>query len=917
MRSFLHQVTSDLWDKHGSFENVTMIVPSKRAGTFIRDGIPEITKKTVFAPEIYSIESFVELIANLSLSSQTILLFELYEAHLSVSKDASESFATFSRWSTSILQDFNEIDRYLVPAKDLFESLGFIKEIELWSLESNSVNLVQDYLEFWKGLFKLYEVFNANLKKKGLGHQGLLYREAIAQLDGFLQQNDTTNFIFVGFNALNKAEEKLINAFLATGNADIYWDLDNSFLEDPIHDAGYFIRHHFENWKFYQENTPQGISHHFNTPKNIQIIGVPKKVAEAKLVGSLVEELSNSSPNNLSSTAIVLGDESLLNPLLNSLPSTPEKVNITMGYPLNKTSLTGLFHSLFELYISLDPKGWYHRNLLGVLSHPAIQDGLVLDSGNPSTDVINSIKKENAIYINPQRLVKLMSDASPIVKLVFSGSNRSPKDFIRMLLDLINILKAGFEQRNNNLELEYLFKYHEIFKELEVLLFEYPYINDLKSLHSLFKELISSESVDFLGEPLDGLQIMGMLESRNLDFETVIITTVNEGFLPSGKTNTSFIPFDLKRRFGLPTYKEKDAVYTYHFYRLLQRAKNIHLLYNTEADVVKGGEKSRFIPQLIMDEFHGNNVSQELRMPEIITSTKPELLIEKDANVIDAISLYFAKGLSPSSLSNYIKNPIQFYKEKILGIKETAEIEETIAFNTLGTVIHNVLEKIYAPFIDKNIEIELLLLQLKEVKSLVHIELLKFFKVDAIKSGKNLIASRIIEKYIKRFIRSEIADLRHNTIKILALEEELSYTFKINGNQQEIKLKGIIDRVDERNGVKRILDYKTGKVSPAEVEITSWEDLRTKVERAKALQVLCYSLLYMRNYPKTESLQTGIIPIKQKALQPLLFCQKPSARSRDKNHTVTETTLSDFEIQLKEIIKEIADPSIPFVNLEN
>ncbi|MGB5171707.1 MAG: PD-(D/E)XK nuclease family protein [Eudoraea sp.] len=916
MDSFLDQVTSDLWDKYGSFENLTLILPGKRAGAFLKNGIPKITNKTVFTPTIYSIESFIELIADLRLASQTQQLFELYEAYLQLEIKNQDSFASFSRWSKSILQDFNEIDRYLVTAKDLFDSLSFIKEIEFWSPQAGSTKLVEDYIEFWKELPELYEHFNGNLIKKGLGHQGLIYREANNKLNSFLNAHKNTNYVFVGFNALNKAEESLIQSLLKTGRADIYWDLDRSFLEDKIHDAGYFIRQHLKNWKYFQTNKPKGLSEHFQSKKNIKIIGVPKNIAQAKLIGSIVKEINESSPKQLTKTAIVLGDEGLLNPLLNSLPIPPEKVNITMGYPLKKTSLTGLFHLLFDLYIQLNNKGWYYKNLLSFLSHPAIQEILAVASNNKAQDLQKKIKTRNWIYIHPSEISLLTDNALSPLGNVFSAENKTPDNFLKMILRIIQVLKENYQKKENNLDLEYLFKYHSIFEELEALVKSYPYIKDLKSLQSLFNDLESSESLDFLGEPLEGLQIMGMLESRNLDFETVIISSVNEGILPSGKTNISYIPLDLKRRFGLPTYKEKDAVYTYHFYRLLQRAKNIYLIYNTEVDTLKGGEKSRFISQLSMDEFHGELVSKELRMPQIQSSLRPQLTITKTNEVIGKIEECFTKGLSPSSLSNYIKNPIAFYKEKILNIKESPQMEETIAHNTLGTVIHKVLENVYAPFTDQYLDAKILSLKLKDVKVLVNSELQTVFKDDDIHRGKNLIASRIIVKYISRFIESEIEDLGHNSIKLLSLEEHLSLNLNIQGIGVPVKLKGIIDRVDERNGIRRILDYKTGKVKTTEVEITSWTDIGFKVERAKAFQLLCYSLMYMNKNPDLTSLQAGIIPIKTRKTQPFLFCQKPNTRSNDKNRTITNETLDAFRTQLEEVIKEIINPLIPFKNIE-
>lgn len=917
MQNFLDQVTQEIWDKYGSFDNITIIVPSKRAGTFIRSGIPKITGETVFAPKILSIESFVELISGLTNASQTTLLFELYEAYLKENPKDKEGFASFSRWSVTVLQDFNEIDRYLVPPEDFFSSLSFIKEIEQWSLEAASVTLVEDYIVFWKKLNKLYNTFNTQLVSKGYGHQGLLYRNAIANLETYIAKEQNTKFVFIGFSALNKAEELLIQCFLDQGNSEIYWDIDKRFLEDPIHDAGFFIRRHFEKWSYFKERNPKGLSNHFNTNKNIQIIGVPKNIAQTKYIGSIVDQISSSNPEAFRHMAIVLGDESLLNPLLNSLPQTPGLVNITMGYPLKKTSLSGLFLSLFELYIQPISKGWYYKNILALLSNPAIQEVLTFNSVNKALELQTRIKESNWTYVSSNDILDNTDFSVELLKDIFSEKNTRPERFIETILNLIDQLRLKYKLREAKIDLVNLSKYRQIFKELEGLLSTYPYINDLKALLGLFKELLRNETVDFIGEPLEGLQVMGMLESRNLDFETVLITSVNEGFLPSGKTNNSFIPFDLKRRFGLPTYKEKDAVYTYHFYRLLQRAKNVYLVYNTEPDVIKGGEKSRFISQLIMDEFHHNNVTHDLISPEIELTKKKQLVVRKDSEVLIQIEDILSKGLSPSSLSSYIDNPIEFYKRKILGLKESITIEETIAHNTFGTVIHIVLEKLYTPFIGTYLNADSLKLKLKELNKLVVQELQMVFKEEDIRRGKNLIASQIIVKYLERFIKAEIEDLKSNEIKIIALEEELSHTIPIKGLNHPIRIKGIIDRVDERNGIRRILDYKTGQVNTSEVEITSWEEVRTSKDRAKAFQLLCYAYLYMKNHSYVNLIYAGIIPIKLNRKDPILFCTKPGPRSTKKNYPIEEDTLANFSEELTLLIKEIANPDIPFQDLKD
>jgi ATP-dependent helicase/DNAse subunit B len=277
----------------------------------------------------------------------------------------------------------------------------------------------------------------------------------------------------------------------------------------------------------------------------------------------------------------------------------------------------------------------------------------------------------------------------------------SISEFFTRILNLINLLKEDL----NGLEKEYLFRFYTIFKQLQTLHTEFAYFQDLKTLHLFFKQLIALESLSFQGEPLQGLQLMGMLETRVLDFENVLITSVNEGVLPGNSQQNSFIPFDVKVAFGLPTYREKDAIYSYHFFRLIQRATNVFIIYNTEHDSFGSGEKSRFITQL---EIIRNDISEKIISPKVVTE-KPVLKeILKNDKVLEKLKELATKGISPSAFTSYLYNPIQFYKQKILKIKEFKGVEETVAVNTLGTVVHEVLDELYTPFTGR-------FLQLKDV----------------------------------------------------------------------------------------------------------------------------------------------------------------------------------------------------------
>lgn len=915
MQSFLEEVVDDLTKEPHSLENTVFILPSKRAGNFLIKALANTSRKTFFSPEVYSIEGFVEKISGIFYANNTQQLFELYEVYQKTSKSEVDNFFTFSKWGQTLLQDINEIDRYLIDAGSLFSNLSAIQEVNHWSLEASKTKMVQDYLDFWNGLEQLYTNFNTALFKKGLGHQGLVYRVACEQLSTYLEANSHKKHVFAGFNALNTAESQLIQKTLETSNASIYWDIDAYFLNDPIHDAGLFIRAHQKSWKHLQNQILKGISTYYTSKKDIQIIGVPKNISQAKYVGKLLKEIHEKDFDAIKTTAVILADESLLNPVLNSVPEEIDAVNITMGYPLHKTPLADLFTQFIGLYINRDTQGWFYRQLLELLSHPYIKVLLTEESNNYATVISNEIKDKNWTFITPQKL-EYHHTHCPQLSLLFSEETPSSETLIKRCIDIIWLLKSKFETVNDTLAIEYLYRFFNLFNQLLALVQQNNFINDLKSLQGLFKELLSSETVDFQGDPLEGLQIMGMLESRNLDFETIIITSVNEGILPSGKSNNSFIPFDLKKNFGLPTYKEKDAVYTYHFYHLLQRAKNIFILYNTEPDVLEGGEKSRLIAQLLTDNTKASDITTTVAMPQIEPHEKVLDNILKDGGLMPLIEQHARGGFSPTSLSNYIRNPIDFYKRNLLGIDDTLEVEETIAANTFGTIVHDTLEELYTPFIGKILSPEMLNTAKTKIHDVVKHHFSKSYMEGDIRTGKNLIAFNVVKRYISNFIDLEIIDTKNHEIKIVGIEQKLSIPLTIPGIEFPVVLKGKLDRIDQRDGLLRIIDYKTGKVESKNVEIVDWEVITTDYDYSKAFQLLCYALMYATDHHSVETLESGIISLKNLNAGILRFATKPHKGSRTKEYSITADTLLLFKEELSRLIIEICNPEIPLQEKE-
>jgi len=912
MRSFLDEIVNSIHSEQDSLEDTIFVLPSKRAGTFLRNSIANITERTIFSPEIYSIEEFVGNISGLSTATNTQQLFELYYAYLDQTKGKKENYLEFSKWGQTLLQDINEIDRYLIDTGKLFTNLSAIQEINHWYLAAEKTKMVKDYIKFWNNLEELYTTFNQKLLIQGIGHQGLVYRKANENLESYLEANKNNRYIFIGFNALNTAESNIIQRILQTKNAEIYWDADEYYLDDPIHDAGYFIRGHKKKWPYLQENPLKGISSSFLQKKNIQVIGVPKNISQVKYVGALLKEINIENSDLLKRTAVVLSDETLLNPLLNSIPSEIEKVNITMGYPLNKSNFESFFIQFFDLYINKQANGWYYKSVLSFLSNSYTLLLLKEGSVNLAEILACTIKDKNLTFLEENEIRSYGTTKSQNLNKLFFAQTPTTNEFIERCIALVLLLKIELQLSGNKLALEELYRFYGVFNQVQKLLEKHDFINDLKSLQALFKELLSLETLDFKGDPLEGLQLMGVLESRNLDFETVIITSVNEGIIPSGKSNNSFIPYDLKRAFGLPTFKEKDAVYTYHFYHLLQRAKNIYLIYNTEPDVLEGGERSRLITQLLTDENIKENITEYIAVPEIKVKTKKGGLITKDDTLMALIQGKAQKGFSPSSLSNYIRNPIDFYKQNLLGINDLLEVEETVAANTFGTIIHDSLEDLYKPMIGNYLNKEILKTAKTRIDALVSKHFTKSYADSSILRGKNLIAFNVIKKYVGNFIDQEIVQCQRQKIKILALEKKMELELDVPELGYPVNLKGKLDRIDEIDGVIRIIDYKSGKVMANQVVVSDWSLITEDYKYSKAFQLLCYALMY-GNTKKFNQIEAGIISFKNLNAGLLGFA---TIESKKKDKAITHETLNEFTTELKRLVLEICNPDIPFIEKE-
>ncbi|OYU84978.1 MAG: hypothetical protein CFE24_04075 [Flavobacterium sp. BFFFF2] len=905
--SFLDGLSQWIVDTYGDrMEQLTVLVPSKRARIFLMDALRNKVTKTSFAPQIISIEQFTETLSGLKGLDPVALLFEFYQAYTEVTPEAErERFEVFAQWAQTALQDFNEMDRYLVPPETLFRHLFDIKEIEHWSTDPDQkTELIEQYLAFWKKLPGYYHTLNERLLAKKRGYQGMLYRKAAQRADSYFITNPNMHWVFAGFNALNQAEEVLFQSALSTGRAHVFWDIDPCFLADQIHDAGMFIRKYKAHWPHYKTHEMQGVSPVFQQPKKIFCHGTPKSLSQALKVSQLISE-AVAQGQHLANTAVILGDETLLGPLLQTLPAEAGPTNVTMGLPVRSHPVQQLLKLWLHMHIQAFKRGgsytFYHKEVLEILEHSSLSGAL------QSGTAVDWIRRQNLSFVSHKRLMEQLGAASELAVLLFDPIDRSSTSISRRMLALLDFLKelTPTDTQPQRVFRAYLFAIYKTVGQLHGYVETYLPEADPEWVYALYKQLMELSEVSLEGEPLEGLQVMGVLESRVLDFSTVIITSVNEGVLPSGAIVPSFIPYDLKQFYGLPTVKEKDAIYAYHFYHALQRAQTVHLIYNAEKEGLDAGEKSRFIRQLELEPRQGHELVLSQSFPPIPALTIDPIHIAKTPQVMARLHEMAQRGLSPTAIADYLRNPVSFYFKWVLGIRPEEEVEESIAANTLGTIIHGVLEDVLKPFLGKQLavsDIDHCLTQISQL-TLFHFE--HTFREGDFQKGRNLLSFEIAQQTIKNFLEREKKALTEGTsIELLALETKLTGSIIVANMPQRVQLKGTVDRIELRNGCLQITDYKTGKVMANQLKLADWSVLREAPSADKIIQVMMYALMYHQE-SDLASLKTCIFSFKnmKDGFMPFMF---------DKQDIVDAQRIAEFEVFLSELLFEIFDGNVPF-----
>ena len=939
MKPFLYQVASLFYEKwEAEVSRLAFVFPNRRTGLFFQKYLSEVADIPLFSPTILTINDLFIQLSGKQSADRISMLFILYDIYIRQS-GSTETFDEFLYWGEMLLNDFDDIDKYMANARMLFSNVTDLREIEndfdflsdeqiaairsFWSsfYPRGDTPNQQQFLAVWQVLYDLYEEFRATLAAEGKGYEGMIFREVVESMErGESPDLPYEQIVFVGLNALSVSEERFLAQLQKREIADFYWDYVSDKVTDPDNKASYFVSRNLKSFPSSMKLPPEE-----KVKTEIEVIGIPSGIGQAKHVYTLLsdwcKEAEMSSEEALR-TAVILPDEHLLIPVLNAIPEQIRRINVTMGYPLAGTPVASLIEYILALqknvrYIDRNPL-FYFRDVLPVLNHRYIL--------STSPEIISSLVKEitenNKIYISHTELGK-----TPLLEILFTpvtGVEAFSDYLIKVLEELNKVMSALSDeeeedapQRTNDLEQEFIFHYFTTVNRMKEVMKDARIEMKIDTFFRLLKRVTDTITIPFHGEPLSGLQIMGVLETRALDFDRLIILSMNEGIFPQRKAANSFIPYNLRRGFGLPTYEHQDSVWAYHFYRLIERASHVSLLYDTRSNGLQTGEVSRFVHQL---HYHYEvPMRDKLVVYNVSSSKTPPLAVPKREDIMRRLDAYRkggSKAISASAINTYLDCPLKFYFSVVEGIREEEEVSETIESDVFGSILHKVMEELYKPFQGKMVTVDLLKAIRKDTAlltgAIARAFASEFFKTEVVRSltGQNYLIGEMIRKYVEKILERD-----GKLTPFVYIESER----KINGlislsDHSEIRLKGFIDRVDEVLDAIRIIDYKSGSGTTT---FSSIESLFNKEEkdRAKAvMQVFMYCWMYAHLAEnKGKTIQPGIYYVRSLFSDPF----DPSVYhriERGKSEKVEDFSgyAQAFEEGLRGCLDEIFNPEIPF-----
>ncbi len=945
--SFLNLCIKHICENNSSLVDCTIVVPSRRAISFITNELLKQFEKPIFLPKMVTIQDFCCNLQQATIPEDFTLIYHLYSCYTKAFEGVfpEESFEDFYSWGEMLLSDFDDIDKYLINQRAIFSNIADEAEIKntFEFLNQHQIDAIKrfwekanfenkegkdvrkNFIEFWNKLSTIYEDFQQTLREKNLCYEGMAIRSIVENL----QKNGTEFFgngtyIFIGFNAVNKCEEAIFSYLKLNNNAKFYWDYDIYYKEDEINEAGYFIRQNLE--KFPNELDESNFNN-FAHEKNIQIIKTTNELAQSKICPELLAKIIEKQ-GNIDDTAIVLADEKLITPLLNSIPQEI-KANITLGYPLRTSVAYSFFENILDMYQNCNKGKFYFKDIIRLCESPLIpndiQKTFLKIRKKIKQDKLISIPQDDAIF--PQNDEKLSS---------LFHIKTEPTIYVKELIDCI---KAIFKDLNlNELNKHIFYSIYTTLNSLETIIEQNEIqFQKIHFINLLLKRSLQESTVAIKGEQLHGLQVMGILEARLLDFKNIILTSVTDGNLPKTSVGNSFIPYFLRIAYGMPTIKEQSAMFSYYFYRLIQRGQNITLLYNEGAGENKS-EKSRFILQLLYEspfavkelEKDGiNGISQIEYSYNITPSISSEIEISKDTPEVkeyfELIRSYDKKHnyLSPSALKNYIRCPMKFYFQNIRKLNIPQEVVEMAQSLDFGNYFHHSMENLYSHEVENPHTHKTELIPIENTKESIENMLANESIIDEA-IDRAMIQSKATENI--RNHKSPEFIMTKQRVKTMLKYDQKRLPFSITGIEKEViftlpngvNIGGKIDREDFWNGEIHIFDYKTGNCTPDKLH----EKILVKTPKRQNKDDQFYNLFNNGSF-QDEALQTFMYAYILKEKNPtktivpnLLFIQAMQDENFSSEVTIDEKNYcsihEEFGEKLVEKINEILDPSTKF-----
>ncbi|MFI3285806.1 MAG: PD-(D/E)XK nuclease family protein [Rikenellaceae bacterium] len=933
MRGFLNEVAERLYQKYGDeVSSLKLIFPSRRSRIFFTEALSKVTDKPLWQPSWVSLDELIAKATPLQRGENIRLISELYRIYATYH---GGDFDKFFFWGEILLSDFDMIDKYMVDADMLFSNVADLKILEadisymtpeqlkiisFWSSLQGGGELSKEkqrFLKVWESLPKIYHRFRSRLEELGLGYTGMIQRSAVERLKSQEYSFESgERYAVVGFNALSECEKQLFDALERNSSVDFFWDYDNYYTDQREQEAGLFIRENLTRYGSSFEITHDN----FCSPKEFNVVAASSNVLQCKYASKIISDLIAEGGVD-KQTAIVLTDENLLTPLLYALPKETGKVNVTMGYPLKNS----LAYSLIERLLALQSQAkrrngsnpqFYYVDVLALLSHPYINT------------IDKEVFAEIETQINLERLISvdretLLSGRPPYLASIFEACNSWQALSTYLQRTISFVARHPYQGEDSNRRLEFLATLTEHISTLHNSLENCNIDLSLTIYLSLLRRMIQTLRVPFEGEPLEGLQVMGILETRNLDFKNVIILSMNDDNFPGNRLTTpSYVPYNIRAAYGVPTPEHHEGVFAYYFYRLIQRAEKVWMLYCSHADDKTTGEASRYIYQLDYEsDFSLNYCDVGV---DVNLYTQSAIEVEKVGEVDEFLSRYTdphnPMPISPSAINRYVACPMRFYFQHIAHIKSNDELSEDVDNSMFGNILHEAIHSIYDSLIDAE-EISLALQALSQDRERIQREVIAAIRkvckirdgvVDDELSGDLLLIKDIIIKYIADGVVAY--DAANSDFKVVETERKHSYSLKLPTGDN-ITIEGTLDRVDQlSSGKLRVIDYKSGG---KHLEFKSVEALfegEGKERQGHIIQTLTYSMMLHH------SLGVEVVP----SLYYVRFMHTPNyspllidSSSQEGAIATYKTKSEAFEKHLIQKLAELLDRSIPFCQIDD